>query len=171
MGFTLVLGGARSGKTAFALRSAQALAGRDRPLVLIATAEALDEEMTERIAHHRLERGDRWRTVEAPLALPRAVSQCEAADVVVVDCLTLWISNLMHGGHNVAARSLDLVSALAASPAEVFVVSNEVGQGIVPDNALARRFRDEVGRAHQALAEAAAAVVFVTAGLPQRLKG
>jgi adenosylcobinamide kinase/adenosylcobinamide-phosphate guanylyltransferase len=172
VGFTLVLGGARSGKTRHALASAaeraRAAGGR---LVMIATAEALDAEMAARIARHRAERDGAWTTVEAPLALAEAVRALAAADVAVIDCLTLWLSNLMGAQADPEAAVEDLAQALAASPAELFVVSNEVGQGIVPDNALARRFRDAAGLANQRLAQSAQTVVAVMAGLPLRLKG
>ena len=163
---TLVLGGARSGKTRFALGAAEA---RGRGLVMIATAEALDAEMAERIAHHRAERGERWRTVEAPLNLAGALAQVGPGEAAVVDCLTLWLSNLMHAGRDVAAETERLVAALAGH--EALLVSNEVGLGIVPDNALARRFRDEAGRLNQRMAQVCDRVVFVAAGLPLVMKG
>lgn len=169
MGLTFVLGGARSGKTALALREALARPAARR--IMIATAEALDGEMSDRIARHRAERGADWTTVEAPRRLADAVADLAQGDVAVIDCLTLWITNLMLDEADVGAAVAELVAALAASPAELIVISNEVGQGIVPDNALARRFRDETGWAHQALAAAADRVVFVTAGLGQALKG
>lgn len=167
MTFTLVLGGARSGKTAFA--QAQAEAAVARP-TLIATGQAFDDEMRMRIDRHRAERGDRWITVEAPLDLTGALATLTAADAVVVDCLTLWLSNLMHAEIDIEASARDLIIALAACPARVWLVSNEVGQGIVPDNALARRFRDEAGWMHQRLAAAADTVFMIVAGLPFRLK-
>ena len=169
MSLTFVLGGARSGKSAYALREAKALGGR---LVMVATAEALDDEMAERIARHRAERGAAWATVEAPLELEDAVRGLLPRDVAVVDCLTLWLSNLMHADQDVAERTEALIGALHASPADhVILVSNEVGQGVVPDNALARRFRDEAGWMHQAVASACDRVVFVQAGLAQAIKG
>ena len=167
MTFTLVLGGARSGKTAFA--QAQAEAAALRP-TLIATAQAFDDEMRTRIDRHRAERGDRWTTIEAPMDLTGALAGLTADDAVVVDCLTLWLSNLMHAEIDIGASVRDLVIALAACPARVWLVGNEVGQGIVPDNALARRFRDEAGWMHQRLAAAADAVFRIVAGLPLRLK-
>ena len=167
MTFTLVLGGARSGKTAFA--QAQAEAAVARP-TLIATAQAFDEEMLARVDRHRAERGDRWATIEAPLDLTAALATLAADDAVVVDCLTLWLSNLMHAEVDIDASVRDLIIALAACPARIWLVGNEVGQGIVPDNALARRFRDEAGWMHQRLAAAADAVFLIVAGLPLRLK-
>jgi len=172
MTFTLVLGGARSGKTGYALCEAQSraapTAGR---LVIVATAEALDDEMAARIARHRAERGAAWTTVEAPLALAAAVDALEPGDLAVVDCLTLWLSNLMAAEADIGAAVAGLAAALTLTKAQVIAVSNEVGQGIVPDNALARRFRDEAGWMHQALAREADKVVLVTAGLPLALKG
>lgn len=169
MGLTFVLGGARSGKTSLTLREALARPATRR--IMIATAEALDGEMAERIARHQAERGADWITVEAPRRLADAVADLAQGDVAVIDCLTLWITNLLMDEADVGAAVAELITALAASPAELIVISNEVGQGIVPDNALARRFRDESGWAHQAMAAAAARVVFVIAGLGQVLKG
>lgn len=165
----LVLGGARSGKSSFA----QALAEDETDdLIYIATAQAFDAEMTERIARHRSDRGQRWQTVECPLGLADAIAEHQGeGKTILVDCLTLWLSNLMLGGHDIAAAVSELVTSLKDSSAKVVLVSNEVGQGIVPDNILARRFRDEAGWLNQAAARAATNVWFVTAGLPLRLKG
>jgi adenosylcobinamide kinase / adenosylcobinamide-phosphate guanylyltransferase len=163
---TLVLGGARSGKTRYALAAAEARPG---PLVMIATAEALDEEMAERIARHRVERGERWRTVEAPLDLPGALADVEAGEAVVVDCLTLWLSNLMHSGRDVEIATSALLAALPGR--KVWLVSNEVGLGLVPETPLGRRFRDEAGRLNQRVAAAVDRAVFIAAGLPLDLKG
>jgi adenosylcobinamide kinase/adenosylcobinamide-phosphate guanylyltransferase len=164
----LVIGGARSGKSRFA--QAQAEAG-DSKLVYIATAQAFDAEMTERISRHQSDRGARWQTVECPLDLGRAIRDNQGAGVtLLVDCLTLWLSNVMLNDYDITAAISDLESALSASASDVILVSNEVGQGIVPDNALARRFRDEAGRLNQVMAEIADDVWFVIAGLPQRLK-
>lgn len=166
MTFTLVLGGARSGKTRWALAAAEA-SGLDP--VMVATAEALDAEMAERIARHRAERDARWRTVEAPLELGAALAELGRGDAAVVDCLTLWLSNLMHAEVDLAAAADGLEAALGA-PGAVWLVSNEVGWGVVPDNALARRFRDAAGRLHQQLARQADRVVFTVAGLPMIVK-
>src|SRR3990167_7305010 len=153
MSQTFVLGGARSGKTSHALTEAgKQPAGRR---VMIATAEALDAEMADRIARHRAERGTGWTTVEAPRDLAGAVRRLAADEGAGVDCLTLWLTNRMWAGAELGAAVSELVEALSASPAALFVISNEVGQGIVPDNALARRFRDEAGWMHQAVAAAA----------------
>ncbi|MHB8285165.1 MAG: bifunctional adenosylcobinamide kinase/adenosylcobinamide-phosphate guanylyltransferase [Caulobacteraceae bacterium] len=173
MTLTLVLGGARSGKSAYALALAEALAAdapSPRALTLIATAQAFDAEMTERIARHQAERGAHWRTLEAPLALAEALDGLEARDVVVVDCLTLWLSNVMLGEHDVAAAVDTLLQAAACTRADVFFVSNEVGLSIVPDNALARRFRDEAGRLNRLMAAEADRATVLFAGLPLTLK-
>jgi len=140
-----------------------------RPLVLIATAEALDEEMAARIARHRAERGDCWRTIEAPLALAEALARVGPQETAVVDCLTLWVSNLMHAGRDIGTQTDGLLAALRGRDA--LLVANEVGLGIVPDNALARRFRDEAGRLNQRVAAVADRVAFLAAGLPLWLKG
>ncbi len=165
---TLVLGGARSGKSAFAERLARAGGG---DAVYVATATPGDEEMRARIAHHRDRRGAGWRTVEEPLALAEAVGR-EAAGgrAVLVDCLTLWLSNLMHAGRDAEAETARLLAALADAGGPVVLVSNEVGMGLVPDTPLGRRFRDAQGRLNQAVAAAVPRVVFVAAGLPLDLK-
>jgi adenosylcobinamide kinase / adenosylcobinamide-phosphate guanylyltransferase len=163
---TLVLGGARSGKSRFAEAVLARHAGHR---VYIATAEALDAEMVERIRRHRERRGAGWQTVEAPLDLSGAlIAAGEGA--VLVDCLTLWLSNLMGAGRDLAAATAALLDALALRRAPTVLVSNEVGGGIVPDNALARDFRDAAGLMHQAVAEAADRVVLMVAGLPLLLK-
>jgi adenosylcobinamide kinase/adenosylcobinamide-phosphate guanylyltransferase len=159
---TFVLGGARSGKSAHA---EALIAAHPPPWRYIATAQAFDDEMRARIAQHRARRDERWRTVDAPLDLPAAL---DAPDPALVDCLTLWLTNLM-----LAERRPDwpaLLAALDARRAPTVIVSNEVGLGIVPDNALARAFRDEAGRLHQRLAARADRVVFMVAGLPMVVK-
>ena len=164
----LVLGGARSGKSRYAQRLAEASA---RAPWLIATAEAKDAEMAARIARHAQERGPRWRLVEAPLDLtPTLRSACAPDRIAVVDCLTFWLANLMFAGRNAEAEIDALAGALPELGGPVVFVSNEVGLGIVPDNALGRAFRDIQGRANQRLAAACDAVVLVTAGLTQLLK-
>ncbi|GIL38692.1 bifunctional adenosylcobinamide kinase/adenosylcobinamide-phosphate guanylyltransferase [Roseiterribacter gracilis] len=169
---TLVLGGARSGKTRYALSEAQRRAAESRNLVMIATAAAGDDEMSARIARHREERGPLWRTIEEPLALPAIVArEASANQVIVVDCLTLWLTNLMLADEDVEACSDALLQALTAPDLDIFLISNEVGLGIVPDNALARRFRDEAGRLHQRIAATADRVVLVVAGIPMIVKG
>lgn len=164
----LLLGGARSGKSRIAQARAESLPGE---LVYIATGQASDDEMAERIARHRADRGPRWRTVEAPLDLPDAIRrECQPGRVLLVDCLTLWLSNVMLGDHDVSIATHGLLRVLGATAAPVLVVSNEVGGGIVPENALARRFRDEQGRLNQGVAALAGEVQLVTAGLTLRLK-
>lgn len=164
----LVLGGARSGKSGFAEQMGDALPGKH---IYIATAQAFDDEMAQRIARHRADRADHWQTVECPLALTEAIQAHDSEDsVILVDCLTLWLSNLMLGDHDIAAVRSRLTRLLETVQGTLLLVSNEVGQGIVPDNALARQFRDEAGWFNQALARASDEVWFVTAGLPQRLK-
>ena len=165
----LVLGGARSGKSRHAQAVAEASGGA---LVFIATAQAFDGEMTDRIARHRADRDARWRTLEAPLALPEAIAAADRPGAtVLVDCLTLWASNLLLADADTDAAAAALVATLEQTNARVILVSNEVGFGIVPDNALARRFRDVAGLLNQRVAAAVAQVDFVIAGLPQRLKG
>jgi adenosylcobinamide kinase/adenosylcobinamide-phosphate guanylyltransferase len=168
---TLVLGGARSGKSRYAGEAAEAFAAtRGVTPTFIATAQALDEEMTDRIARHAADRANRWRTIEAPLALPDVLAALSAEDVAVVDCLTLWLSNSMAEPNGHQERTARLVEAVKACAAHIWLVSNEVGWGIVPDNALARRFRDEAGLLHQRLAAVAQETVLVVAGRILRLE-
>ncbi len=165
---TLVLGGARSGKSTYAEQLAE---GRPGPCVYLATATAGDAEMAARIAEHRRRRGARWRTEEAPLDLAGALRAAALSDrVVLVDCLTLWLSNILFAKLDVENECGKLLAALPELAGPVIFVSNEVGLGIVPDNALARRFRDDAGRLNQAVAAAAQSVVFMAAGLPLRMK-
>lgn len=164
----LVLGGARSGKSAYAEARAVATGGER---VYIATAQAFDDEMRERIARHRIDRGGGWRTIEAPLALAETIAaEDRSGRVLLVDCLTLWASNLLLADADIAQATLRLTRAIESRAGGIILVSNEVGLGIVPDNALARRFRDEAGRINQAVAAACDEVVFVAAGLPLTLK-
>jgi adenosylcobinamide kinase/adenosylcobinamide-phosphate guanylyltransferase len=165
---TFVLGGARSGKSAYAERLLTAVPG---PWAYVATAEAHDNEMSMRIAKHKARRGSGWVVHETPIALADVLENRIAELPCLVDCLTLWISNLMHDGRDVVAETDSLIAALAKRVAPAILISNEVGLGIVPDNALARAFRDEAGRIHQKIAAAADRVVFVAAGLPLTLKG
>jgi adenosylcobinamide kinase/adenosylcobinamide-phosphate guanylyltransferase len=171
MALTLVLGGARSGKSRYAQGAAEtrAEAGSVTP-TLVATATAGDAEMAGRIARHQAERGAHWRTLEVPLALAETLAGFSRDDVVVIDCLTLWLANSLADERGHAARLAAVVPALTACPARLWLVSNEVGWGIVPDNALARRFRDEAGWLHQKIAEAADEVLLIVAGLPMTLK-
>lgn len=166
MTLSLVLGGARSGKSGYAQRQAeQAAEAAGRPPVFIATAEAFDDEMRDRIARHQAERGQGWRQVEAPLDLAEAVRALSAEDIAVVDCLTLWLSNQMLAERDLAAAVDDLAQALAACPATLWAVSNEVGWSLVPDNPLGRRFRDEAGRLNQRIAAVADAACLIVAGM------
>ena len=165
---TLVLGGARSGKSAYA---ESLVAGPGA--VYVATAEAIDDEMGERIARHRARRGEGWTTVEVPL--DPAAALCEYAHApgasgILVDCLTVWLGNLMHAGRDIDREAASLLESLAAPPVPVVLVANEVGLGVVPDNPMARAFRDHAGRLNQALAARADRVVLVTAGIPLVLK-
>lgn len=162
-----VIGGARSGKSGFAERRVSSL---PPPWTYIATAQALDEEMRQRIARHRLDRGAGWTTIEAPHDLAQAVKSADAEAPLLVDCLTLWLSNRLLADADIRAEAATLVKALAARGAPTLVVSNEVGLGIVPDNALARRFRDEAGFLHQAIAARAGEVHMMVAGLSIRAK-
>lgn len=171
MALTLVLGGARSGKSAYAQAQAEvSTASTGGTLIMIATGQAFDDEMRARIEKHRRERGEDWSTIEAPIDLVGALRQLRPGDVAVVDCLTLWLSNLMLAEIDLNAATPALEAALTNTAASVWLVSNEVGQGIVPENALARRFRDEAGLLHQRLAKIADHVFMVVAGLPLRLK-
>lgn len=165
---TLVLGGARSGKSRYAEALVESQPGA---CVYMATAAAGDGEMTARIASHQARRGARWRTFETPLDLVNGLTAAARPDgAVLVDCLTLWLSNLMAAGRDIRAETSALTAALTALAGPVVLVSSEVGLGIVPDNALARRFRDHAGELHQAIAAIAPSVVQITAGLPLVLK-
>lgn len=165
----LVLGGARSGKS----RTAEQLAGNASSLsrIYIATAQGFDDEMRERIAHHRAQRDPSWETREAPLELAQAIRASTAPDrVVLVDCLTLWLSNILLAERDPANALDDLLHAVGEAHGPLILVSNEVGQGIVPSTPLGRAFRDEQGRLNQRMAETCDAVVFVAAGCPILLK-
>lgn len=165
----LVLGGARSGKSAFAegLVEQSGLAK-----AYVATGQAFDEEMHRRVGAHRARRGSEWELAEEPLDLCGVLGQTCATDkAVLVDCLTLWVTNLMMAERDQADEADGLILALETLSGTIVLVSNEVGQGIVPDNAMARAFRDHAGLLHQKVAAMADEVYFVTAGLPQRLKG
>lgn len=165
----LITGGARSGKSLRAETRARALPGRP---VYIATAEALDAEMAARIALHRARRDAHWREIEAPLDLVGALDASDGAEGArLVDCLTLWLSNLMHAGRDPEAETAALVAALGRQRAPVMLVTNEVGLGIVPENALARAFRDAAGRMNASVAAAADEAELVVAGLALPLKG
>ncbi len=166
-GLTFIIGGARSGKSRHAEELVTALPG---PWIYIATAQAYDEEMRQRIAEHRARRGAGWHTVDAPLDLAGALAAQPQGQPVLLDCLTLWLTNHMLAGHDLEAEAVRLATVLSSPRGPWFVVSNEVGQGIVPDNALARRFRDEAGRLNQKIASIAGTVLFMVAGLPLKVK-
>lgn len=167
----LALGGARSGKSSWALSYVER---NYRSRFFLATAEILDDEMAERVRLHRELRGPEWTLLEEPLDLPGALqSRCSHADAVLVDCLTVWLSNVMlkEGRSRVPHYREMLLETLAARRTSVVLVSNEVGMGVVPEHPLGRAFRDEAGALNQAVAESADRVVFLAAGLPVWLKG
>lgn len=167
MAIILITGGARSGKSTRAEARAREFPGRP---VYIATAEALDAEMSERIAKHRARRGSEWLERETPLELAKALAETDGGGARLVDCLTLWLSNLMLAERDWEKAASGLAETLARQNSPVVLVTNEVGLGIVPDNALARRFRDAAGILNQMIARAANEVEFVVAGLPMRVK-
>jgi adenosylcobinamide kinase / adenosylcobinamide-phosphate guanylyltransferase len=164
MPLTLLLGGARSGKSSLALTRARALAV---PVVFIATAEMLDAEMEERVARHRAERDPDWTTVEEPLDLDRALAEAPAEACAIVDCLSLWVANLVQqdlAEEEVLSRSQRAAGVAAARPGPTIAVSNEVGMGIVPEHPLGRRYRDALGRVNATWAAAADEALLVVAG-------
>ena len=165
----LVLGGARSGKSRFAEAW---VTRRPSPWIYVATAEARDGEMRERIAHHRARRGEGWTTVEAPLDLVTTLERYAVpGTTVLVDCLTLWLTNLMLAQCDVEKEAENLVAALDRLKGGIAFVSNEVGLGLVPETPLGREFRDQAGRLHQILAARVDSVVLMVAGLPMHVKG
>jgi len=163
----LVLGGARSGKSRHAETLIETL---PKPWHYVATAQAFDDEMRERIWRHRERREDGWRTLEAPVELAASLDDCPPGEPVLVDCLTLWLTNLMLGDHDVASAVEALMAALKKREGTTVLVSNEVGLGIVPENRLARAFRDDAGALHARLAAAAQSVHFLVAGIPTIIK-
>jgi adenosyl cobinamide kinase/adenosyl cobinamide phosphate guanylyltransferase len=163
---TLVIGGARSGKSRHAERL---ISAHPPPWTYIATAEAWDDEMRARIAAHRSRRGDSWITREDPIELATALSEAEGAPVLV-DCLTLWLSNLLLGEYDIGIATRSLEKALFARATPTVIVTNEVGQGIVPDNALARAFRDAAGVLNQRIAALSGRVILMVAGIPMTVK-
>ena len=163
----LVIGGARSGKSRHAERL---IAEHQPPWIYVATAEALDDEMGERIAQHRARRDERWQSMEAPHALANAIREAPGDRPLLLDCVTLWLSNRLLAAADLEQEIAMLCDVLRARSGATIVVSNEVGLGIVPENALARRFRDLSGVANQLLAARADRVEFIAAGLPLRLK-
>jgi adenosylcobinamide kinase/adenosylcobinamide-phosphate guanylyltransferase len=167
MAIILITGGARSGKSTRAEARACAFPGKP---VYVATAEALDAEMRERIAKHRARRGSAWLERETPLELVAALVETDGQGARLVDCLTLWLSNLMHAERDWEKEAMLLAETLDRQNSPVVLVTNEVGLGIVPDNALARRFRDAAGILNPIVARVADEVEFVVAGLPMRVK-
>jgi adenosylcobinamide kinase / adenosylcobinamide-phosphate guanylyltransferase len=167
MPVVLITGGARSGKSRHA--EARALSFLGRP-IYIATAEALDEEMAERIAKHRTRRGGAWIEYEVPLELAKVLIETDGGGARLVDCLTLWLSNLLHAERDWSKAIAELAGLLKGQQSPVVLVTNEVGLGIVPDNALARTYRDAAGIMNQTIAGVADEVEFVIAGLPMKLK-
>lgn len=165
---TLVLGGASSGKTAFAENLT--LSDGRKP-VYLATGQAFDAEMTQKIERHRAARVDRWHTIEEPLNVADRLAEFSADEIVLLDCLTLWITNHMMADHDLATEGAALMAAIGASAAPVIVVSNEVGHGVVPENKMARQFRTLQGHLNQTCAARADLVVAIMAGLPLVLKG
>jgi len=169
---SLILGGARSGKSRFALELGQKKGGS---LSYLATAEPLDKEMALRIARHRAERGSGWKTIEAPVKLAESLSELEGGGhLIVIDCLTLWLSNLLMENlddSQITAKIENLLETVARVNFPVIAVSNEVGLGIVPADPLSRRFRDLAGFLHQGWAKIAQEVYWMTAGIPSKIKG
>ncbi|WP_419911262.1 bifunctional adenosylcobinamide kinase/adenosylcobinamide-phosphate guanylyltransferase [Hoeflea sp.] len=165
----LVLGGARSGKSAFAEAQVEK-SGLEA--VYLATGRSFDAEMDARIRQHQARRGSQWRTIEEPLSLAETLAEHSGDDkAVLVDCLTLWVTNLMMAERDVAQESSSLAACLGDCRGLVVLVSNEVGLGIVPDNAMARAFRDHAGRLHQMIAAHCDEVYLLAAGLPLKMKG
>lgn len=168
----LVLGGARSGKSEYAEARTLALRGPRAKALYLATGQAHDKEMAARIGAHKARRGAGWATIEEPLDIPGIIAaHAKPGAPILVDCLTLWLSNLMHADADIAAETAKLCAALNAAKGPVVLVSNEIGLGIVPDNKLARAFRDHAGRIHQDVARISSDAIFVAAGLPLALKG
>lgn len=165
---SFVLGGAASGKSLFA---ENLLLNSGLRLIYVATARAWDEETEERVAVHKSRRVGKFTTVEAPVAIGPALANCTVTDAVLIDCATMWLTNLMMEGEDIDDAGPRLLSELAVCAAPIVLVSNEIGQGIVPDNAMSRRFREAQGRLNIALAARSDLVVQVVAGLPNVLKG
>ena len=163
-----IIGGARSGKSSFALKEASTIPGKK---AYIATAEALDSEMKVRIERHKKDRGNNWDTYEEPLKIAEIFREIkDKYNVIVIDCLTLWLSNLMHSNKDIKSEIKSFCSSLSTVHCPLFTVSNEVGMGIVPDNEMAREFRDMTGVLNQKIAEMADEVYAVTAGIPVKIK-
>lgn len=172
MGRILVLGGARSGKSRFAqLNAEKAAKTTGQTPVMIVTAQAFDDEMRDRIQQHQNDRADRWQTIEAPMALAESLRHLSRDSIVVVDCLTLWLTNRMLAEHDLAEAVSELVDAVSlCKAARLWLVSNEVGWSLVPENPLGRRFRDEAGRLHQQLAAVCNDTYLIAAGMKLKLE-
>ncbi len=165
---SLVLGGASSGKSDYAENM---ILNTGLAPVYIATAQVFDDEMAAKVTRHKKSRGDGWHTIEEPIAVAETLMQMDEGRAVLLDCATLWLTNIILGKHDLAQHTSDLIAAMRNCKSPVVVVSNEVGQGIVPDNALSRQFRNAQGTLNQHIAAKADLVVAVMAGLPMILKG
>jgi len=166
-----ITGGARSGKSTYALKDASKISGNK---AYIATAESLDEEMRERIEKHKKQRGRDWDTYEEPLKIAEVIQETEGKyTAILIDCLTLWLSNIMQSGLNISQEITNLIETLRIThhTSHIYIVSNEVGMGIVPKNDMARRFRDIAGILNQKVAEISDEVYLLIAGLPMKIKG
>ncbi len=163
-----VTGGAASGKSTFAETLVR---GTEKPKIYIATMQPYDDEMRAKLTKHQADRGDDWTTIEAPINLVTIFENAQPTDVILLDCVTLWLTNVLLADHDVDAACGELVNALVTCPCDVVVVSNEVGMGIVPDNALSRKFRNMQGKVNQMIAARADTVITVISGLPLVLKG
>jgi len=163
----LVTGGARSGKSSFAEKRTKQLGSS---LMYIATSEIIDSEMENRIAEHQARRGSEWQTLHAPLKLTEALSEIDGKGPCLVDCLTIWLNNLIFHNEDTIIATKELIKVLKQRSDPVVLVTNEVGSGIVPENALARRFRDEAGRMNQIISEVADEVYLSVSGIPLQIK-
>ena len=164
---SLITGGARSGKSSFAEKLTLSFG---KPVIYIATAQGFDEEMEKRIVIHQQRRGDVWRTINEPLAISNILISSDGQGACLVDCLTLWLSNLIFAEEDLPKAASSLIDSITARHDPVILVTNEVGGGIVPENALARRFRDEAGHLNQIVAEAVDEVYTCISGIPVKLK-
>jgi adenosylcobinamide kinase/adenosylcobinamide-phosphate guanylyltransferase len=169
-GIIFVVGGAKSGKSTFTIKKSSKIPGKK---AYIATAEALDEEMRQRIENHKRQRGDEWITYEEPLKIANLIEEKkDSYAVLLIDCLTLWLSNVIHADLSIETETEHLISSLITPHSSLmYIVSNEVGMGIVPDNKLSRRFRDMAGILNQKVAQAADEVYFMVSGIPLKVKG
>ena len=163
----LVTGGARSGKSSFAEKRTKQLGSS---LIYIATSEIIDSEMENRVAEHQARRGSEWQTLHAPLKLTEALSEIDGKGPCLVDCLTIWLNNLIFHNEDTIVATKELIKVLEQRSDPVVLVTNEVGSGIVPENALARRFRDEAGRMNQIISEVADEVYLSVSGIPLQIK-